>query len=122
MNKDAAIAYLDAHAQPHPTLHCARYVRLAIFAGGSNVSPWPEDAKDYGPYLLHCGFQSIGPENRDPERGDVVVIQPYPTGNAAGHIAMFDGKIWISDFRQIDFWVECAPCGGQSQAGVLTVC
>ncbi len=46
--------------------------------------------------------------NYVPKKGDVVVLQPYPgqkstrTGKdiPAGHIAIFDGKYWVSDKRQ----------------------
>ena len=33
------------------------------------------------------------------EAGDVVVIQPA-MGHLHGHMAMYNGKIWISDFKQ----------------------
>jgi hypothetical protein len=58
---------------------------------------------------LHCcrlGFHRLNVENSDtfmPMKGDIVVIQPYPKGNVSGHIAAFDGRIWISDFKQRDF-------------------
>lgn len=39
-----------------------------------------------------------------PKRGDVVVIQPYNGGNPNGHIAIFSGSRWISDFKQRDMW------------------
>jgi hypothetical protein len=34
-----------------------------------------------------------------PMAGDVVIIQPI-TGHPDGHMAMYDGFIWISDFKQ----------------------
>ena len=37
------------------------------------------------------------------EKGDVVVIQGIP-GHPHGHMAMYDGSIWISDFRQPDLY------------------
>ena len=39
-----------------------------------------------------------------PKAGDVVVIQPYTGGRTHGHIAMYDGTSWVSDFVQNDMW------------------
>ena len=39
-----------------------------------------------------------------PKKGDVAVIQPYPGGDPNGHIAMYDGQSWVSDFKQRDVW------------------
>jgi hypothetical protein len=53
------------------------------------------------------GFHAITVENPDKFafiQGDIVVIEPTKHGNPAGHIAGFDGKIWISDFTQRCFW------------------
>lgn len=63
-----------------------------------------ESAKDMGPALQKAGFDPVDKTNYAPQKGDVVVIQPYPGGNANGHIAMYDGKQWISDFKQKDMW------------------
>ena len=65
------------------------------------------DAKDWGPQLLRMGFHQVTVEDSAkfiPMKGDIVVIQPHEGGNRSGHIAAFDGKIWISDFKQRDFW------------------
>lgn len=64
-------------------------------------------AKDWGPILTRNGFHVVAvptPEHFKFQKGDIVVIQPYPGGNPAGHIAGFDGERWISDFAQRDFW------------------
>lgn len=34
----------------------------------------------------------------------MVVIQPYDGGNPVGHMAIYDGTTWYSDFRQRDMW------------------
>lgn len=83
------------------------YSQQKIGGGASTNGTHPGHAKDWGPTLLRLGFHRLQVENSDtfiPMKGDVVVIQPYPAGNSSGHIAAFDGKIWISDFRQRDFW------------------
>lgn len=104
---DAAVRYLDDHAHGHSTGFCAQAVRLAILAGGVDVSPHPGIAKAYGSYLLAHGFAPvamIGSVAYVAAKGDVVVIQSYPGGSLAGHIAMFDGTQWVSDFKQRDIW------------------
>ncbi len=105
MDVAAAVAYLDANAQPAPTGFCAHAVRLALAAGGVVIAPWPGNACEYGPYLIAAGLAQIATVPQPgPQPGDVVVLQPYPTGNPAGHIAMFDGTQWVSDFKQRDIW------------------
>ena len=73
-NKDVAISYLRSHALGHSHSECAKFTRLAILAGGVKVSN-----------LIS---------------GDVAVIQPYPGENGIGHMTMYDGTRWISDFVQ----------------------
>jgi hypothetical protein len=75
-NKDAAVDYLIKHAGPTSKSKCAVYTRLAIAAGGINILN-TEYAKDYGNSLLKAGFTAL-PSSSSPEKGDVVVIQPYP--------------------------------------------
>ena len=89
---------LDNNAQPYSTGLCGRYVGRALAAGGSDVGS--HNGKDYGPYLLDAGFSEVPLDGYQPQAGDVVVIQPYPTGNQAGHAAGFDGTNWVSDFSQ----------------------
>lgn len=89
---------LDNNAQPHSTSKCGRYVGKALKAGGIDVGN--HDGKDYGPYLKDAGFSEVSPDNYDPLAGDVVVIQPYPEGNPAGHVEGFDGTHYVSDFVQ----------------------
>ena len=99
---DAAVRYLDAHAELQSTGWCARYVCRAIAAGGISLV-LRESAKDYGPSLLAVGFKRIVVDaavvNYKPQKGDVGVVQPIP-GEPHGHMAMFDGAIWVSDFKQ----------------------
>lgn len=39
-----------------------------------------------------------------PLKGDVVVIQPYAGGSPHGHIALYSGTAWVSDFVLRDMW------------------
>lgn len=74
---------------------CAQYVREAIEAGGIVLSHH-RDAKDYGSSLENAGFSRV---SGTPQKGDVIVIQPAP-GHPHGHMAIYNGSIWISDFMQ----------------------
>jgi len=80
---------------------CAIHVRKALEAGGADTEGHPATAKDYGTLLQKNGFSKIASEGYVPRTGDTVVIQPYPgqQGNA-GHIQVFDGAHYLSDFRQ----------------------
>ncbi|WP_226812147.1 hypothetical protein [Buttiauxella massiliensis] len=89
---------------------CAQYVKKALIAGGASVkNSGIESAKNYGPWLvennlkavegvttLHSGnvFSISGQQT-----GDVVVIQDAPN-HVHGHMAMFNGTHWVSDFVQ----------------------
>ncbi|EHC85258.1 putative cytoplasmic protein [Salmonella enterica subsp. enterica serovar Senftenberg str. A4-543] len=66
--------------------------------------------------LRSAGFTAIGtyemPREGDvinviiiqPYAGDVIIIQPYAGGNPSGHMAIYDGADWYSDFKQRDMW------------------
>jgi type VI secretion system secreted protein VgrG len=101
---DVAVRHLVENAEPGPTGKCATYVREAMEAGGLNMSARPVSAKDYGPYLKGKGFRGVDLKGYVPTKGDVVVIQNYKGGDVHGHIAMYDGTQWVSDFKQRDMW------------------
>lgn len=70
----------------------------AIEAGGIRLLN-TRHARDYGSSLRASGFREVS--SMGPFRaGDVAVIQPV-TGHPDGHMCMFDGNIWISDFKQL---------------------
>lgn len=86
---------------------CARYVRLALEAGGANTTAYPAEAKSYGPLLARNGYSVVPvkePDQFPPAKGDIVVFQPAKNGSKAGHIQGYDGRNWISDFVQAGFW------------------
>ena len=97
-----AVYYLRANANPcydeKNCGKCAAAVRNALQAGGIDTSIHPLSAKDYGSYLKKWGFSEIGRQGYVPKMGDVKVYQPYHNGNPNGHINMYDGKDWVSDF------------------------
>ncbi|MFC0180967.1 hypothetical protein [Thorsellia kenyensis] len=96
-----SINYLKANAQPKSTGECAKAVRLALAQGGIHIEAVPS-AKYLGESLMNKGFKEI-PKDSQLIAGDIAVIQP-PKGDIHGHSAMFDGKIWISDFKQQTFY------------------
>lgn len=101
---DKAVQYLNSHAQPESTSDCAAFVRQAISkpAGGGLPMGSTKSAKDYGPQLEAAGFRQV--TDGTLQKGDVAVIQPYPGGNPNGHMAMYNGTDWVSDFKQRDMW------------------
>ncbi|WP_431765460.1 CHAP domain-containing protein [Paraburkholderia sp.] len=92
----AAVAHLRDNAEAGSTANCAKYVRRAIEAGGITLTH-TASARNYGGPLTAAGFHEV--LSGAPWKGDVVVIQPI-TGHPDGHMAMYDGQIWISDFKQ----------------------
>lgn len=83
---------------------CAKYVRWALEAGGmktwgtAKIDQRPNSAKDYGPFLLHKGFKEVPKGNY--QKGDISVIQNLSAAKPHGHIAMWNGENWVSDFVQ----------------------
>lgn len=99
---DAAIARLHSQVLPGSDSRCGEFVHKAIDAGGitlnTSYNPNGQSASGYGPILRHAGFRAVAPGEK-PQKGDIVVFQAT-TGHKHGHVAMFDGKQWISDYKQ----------------------
>ena len=100
---DAAIAHLQNAAHEDPGKKCGVYVREAIEAGGIRMNKALNPTKEgsafgFGPILRDTGFRTMAPGEKL-QKGDVVVFQATK-GHKHGHVAMFDGKQWISDFKQ----------------------
>ena len=56
--------------------------------------------------LEKYGFKPLDPTpgaNYSPMKGDIVVIQET-TASKNGHIAIYNGTNWVSDFKQPEFW------------------
>jgi hypothetical protein len=115
-NKDEAVSYINSHVEPKSIGKCANYVRRAVEAGGVKIRiPRPRignsaSACDYGSSFESVGFKAIytypGTGATDTaaipgqQTGDIVVIQPID-GHPHGHIALFNGTNWVSDFIQL---------------------
>ncbi|EKT60811.1 hypothetical protein OOA_12273, partial [Providencia burhodogranariea DSM 19968] len=94
---------------------CAKYVKLALIHGGASIeNSGIRSAKDYGPWLIENGFTPVPGAKAQKEgisysllgqqKGDIVIIErlkkPNKPESIHGHIALFDGKHWVSDFVQ----------------------
>ena len=64
-----------------------------------------ENKKNYGPFLQTKGFKRVTPTSYTPIKGDIRVFESYPGQKSSeGHIDMFNGGQWISDFRENGNW------------------
>ena len=108
-NIQAACQWLHSHAQIKSSGWCARYVRQAIEAGGLSTDGRPGWAWKYIYYLPKIGFKHIATISRTqsftPQPGDIAVYQKGTNPNVPGHICMWTGMEWASDFRQRNMFV-----------------
>ena len=77
--------------------------REALEAGGLSTTGHPVSACDYDTFLPKIGFHSVDKNNYSPQKGDIIVLEAVE-GHPNGHIAMYSGSKWISDFVQSDMW------------------
>lgn len=110
-NIDAAVEYLNKHAKNISGGMCARAVRQALEQGGLDTTGRPSSAYLYNNFLPKLGFKPILesgytgnslPKDYTPQKGDIVVIGAN-SKHKHGHIAMYNGSQWISDFKQKTF-------------------
>src|SRR5437879_6200418 len=97
-DRDKAVSFLNSHASVTSHGRCAEYTRKAIESGGVLLARHLY-AKDYGAGLRAAGFLSLGQISAGYLPGDVVIVDAIE-GHPSGHIAMFNGASWISDFKQ----------------------
>jgi len=74
-------------------------VREAIEAATGRALTRHESAKDYGPSLIAAGFQIVN----GAQAGDVAIFPAIPN-HPHGHIQVFTGSEWLSDFVQRDIY------------------
>lgn len=78
---------------------CAKSIRLALESAGAQFQSHPVAAADWGNTLMKIGYRQINPKFDAPKEGDIYIIDR--TGkHVYGHIAGFNGKQWVSDFKQ----------------------
>ncbi|KAF2328460.1 peptidoglycan amidohydrolase family protein [Flavobacterium nitrogenifigens] len=106
-----AVSYIESHAESQSLSKCATYVRLAIEAGGLKSNAQPRNALNYFGILKQLGFKEL--QTTTYIKGDIVVFDAV-TGHQYGHIAMWTGTEWISDFKQKSIIVNNAYNNGKS--------
>lgn len=110
-NIQDSVVFISEHAGLKSVGKCAAYVRKAIEAGGLSTEGRPVSAFMYKDFLPKIGFKAIaeitGKNNQskwtkeNAKLGDIAVM---PRGKH-GHICMWNGKNWVSDFIQNNMWV-----------------
>jgi hypothetical protein len=100
-NKEDSIIALKENALEESHNCCAWYVMKALHNGKCYVPILA--AADYKYILPLYGFYKTNDENY--VKGDIVVF-PRIGKHKFGHIAMYDGNNWISDFKQNKFYVS----------------
>lgn len=103
---EKAVEHLNKQAKNKSESNCALFVRQAINAGGifglrGHAMTYYNEKK-----LEIAGFTKIGDDINSIElkKGDIVAFAAVK-GHKHGHIAMWNGKQWVSDFKQKSFWV-----------------
>lgn len=81
---------------------CALYVRKALQSAGYKFTPKPSAYQYAHGTLAGAGFTKISNKDYVPQVGDVVVFN-RTSRNPHGHIQIYDGRGWVSDFRQPKF-------------------
>nr|WP_317199109.1 CHAP domain-containing protein [uncultured Psychrobacter sp.] len=94
-----AAARASRAALSRSTGYCARYVRKALQAAGYEFTPNPS-AYQYASRgtLAKAGFTKIS--NDTPHQVGDVIVYDRSSRRPHGHIQIFDGNGWVSDFRQ----------------------
>lgn len=99
---------------------CAKFVRMAMESGGLSTATRPNWAWKYIQWLPTQGFSLVGNVKTNEAQaeftrsnakpGDIAVYQKPGAGAAQpGHICMYTGSQWISDFRQNRMSVYSSP-------------
>lgn len=98
-NTERAVNHLNNNALFKSKCCCAWFVMRAIQAGGIPIGILP--AWGYKYVLPFYGFANITDleEAKVLKKGDIVVF-PAIKGHPYGHIAMWNGEQWVSDFKQ----------------------
>lgn len=97
-NNHQAVAYATKHKHTTSRCMCAWYVMKALRSAGCHHC-YIYPAYAYNKTLPKMGFRKIPVENYVPQKGDISVLPKNP-GSPFGHIAIYNGKHWVSDYEQ----------------------
>ena len=104
LNINKLVNAMDTNANGKTTSggQCAGAVKRGLVAGGINGNSLHNGPHNYGPGLQDLGFVPI-PYVKGQKflPGDVMIFQPWLTkAGGNGHIQVWDGTQWVSDFLQ----------------------
>ena len=107
----AAADYISSHVESTSQGKCAKYVANGLQYGGGFTFTRQSYAYMYHTegVLKNLGFNVIDRPST-PLKGDMYV-QLATSSHTAGHIAMYDGSNWCSDFRQKSDQVYSSDAG-----------
>lgn len=108
---DKAVAWIGEHAKAKSSNMCALHVCKALNEGDKITPLLPAWAYKY--WLPLNGFARVPRKGYKPVKADIVVFPPHKR-HIFGHIAMYDGKKWVSDFRQKSVIVSKAYSPGEA--------
>lgn len=97
-----AMRYAKKHAKNESTGYCARYVANALQYAGIKFQRQPSAYMYHSNGILKkagFGLVSTSLSGYSPQPGDVCVVGRF-NNHKHGHICIYDGKNWISDFVQ----------------------
>ena len=103
-----AVQHLNSIALTCSSGSCGQYIRRGIEAGFDKpkdhfINETPGSAKDFGPWLESKGYENIDTTNF--LKGDVAIFNSN-SSHPYGHIQMYNGEKWVSDFTQNTFWAS----------------
>ena len=93
-NVGECVRHAEQHALPKSHTCCAWFVMRALQAGGCPIPIAPAYA--YRKIMPMYGFKKV---KGNLLYGDIVVF-PAVKGHPWGHVVIWNGKQWISDFKQ----------------------
>lgn len=96
-SNDRTVEYITSHAESKSHCMCAGYVIRAMWHGGCPIGLIPAYA--YSKTLPQMGFEEIPVKGYKPQKGDISVV-PSNNQHPFGHIAVYNGRQWVSDFEQ----------------------
>lgn len=96
----ASVEYLNKHAKKKSSNCCALYCMIALNKGGKLCVLLPAFAyKYYLPLIGYSWMKKDKMQEYKPKIGDIAVFPPH-LHHIFGHIAIYNGEQWVSDFKQ----------------------
>ena len=96
-DRKKAAKYVTENAAPRSRTCCAWYVMRALQEGGCPAYILPAYAYEW--LLPRMDWEEVKREGYVPKEGDIIVF-PAIGKHIWGHIQMWNGHQWVSDFRQ----------------------